>query len=67
MVRIIYSKHANDKRMLYALTKEQVEMAVKRGATAKQTDGCLASYKEIRIAYKKLGKDVYYLKTIYCG
>ena len=67
MVRIIYSKHANDKRMLYALTKEQVEMAVKRGATAKQTDGYLTSYREIKVAYKKLGKEVYYIKTIYCG
>lgn len=65
MIKIIYSKHANDKRMLYGLTKEQIGRAVQRGATTPQTDGYLASYREIRIAYKKLGKNVYYLKTIY--
>jgi len=62
---IIYSKHSNDKRILYGLTKEQIRRAVMRGATVKQTDGYLASYREIRIAYKKLNKEVYYIKTIY--
>ncbi|MBI2105907.1 hypothetical protein HYT56_03660 [Candidatus Woesearchaeota archaeon] len=66
-MKIIYSKHANDKRILYAFTKEQIERAVKLGATTKQTDGYLASYKELRIAYKKLDKKIYYIKTIYVG
>ena len=65
MIKIIYSKHANDKRILYGFTHEQIERAVKRGATTLQTDGCLASYMEIRVAYKKLEKNVYYLKTVY--
>ncbi len=65
MVEIIYSKHANDKRILYGLSKEQIERAVKRGAISKQTDGFLASYREIKIAYKKLDGEGYYLKTIY--
>jgi len=64
-MKIIYNKHANDKRILYALTKEQVERAVKIGATVKQTDGYLASYMELRIAYKKLDNNIYYIKTIY--
>ena len=64
-MNVIYSKHANDKRILYGLTKEQISRAVRRGATVKQTDGYLASYREIRIAYKKLNKEVYYIKTIY--
>lgn len=33
----------------------------------KQTDGYLASYKEIKIAYKRLDEKIYYLKTIYIG
>ncbi|HLC57741.1 MAG TPA: hypothetical protein VJH95_04165 [Candidatus Nanoarchaeia archaeon] len=65
MIKIIYSKHASDKRILYGLTKEQIERAVVRGATSPQTEGYLASYREIRIAYKKLGNNIYYLKTIY--
>ena len=65
MLKVIYSKHANDKRILYGLTKEQVERAIKRGATAKQTDGYLASYREIKIAYRKPDKEVCYIKTIY--
>ena len=64
-MKIIYNKHANDKRILYALTKEQVERAVKIGATVKQTHGSLASYRELRIAYKKLDNNIYYIKTIY--
>ena len=67
MIKIIYSKHANDKRILYGLTKEQIERAVKLGATVKQTDGYLASYREVKIAYKKLNEEVYYLKTISLG
>ena len=66
-MKIIYSKHANDKRILYALTKEQVERAVKHGATVKQTDGYLTSYRELRIAYKKLNDEVHYIKTIHIG
>jgi len=67
MIKIIYSKYANDKRVLYGLTKEQIERAVKRGATVNQTGGYLASYGEIKVAYKKLDKETYYLKTIYVG
>ena len=65
MIKTIYSKHANDKRILYSLSKEQIEKAIKRGATSKQTDGYLASYKEIKVAYKKLNKEIYYIKTIF--
>ena len=64
-MKVIYSKHANDKRILYGLTKEQIDRAIKRGATVKQTDGYLAAYREIKIAYKKLNKEIYYIKTIY--
>ncbi len=65
MIKIIYSKHANDKRILYGLSKDQIERTVRRGATSKQTDGYLVSYREIKIAYRKLDQETYYLKTIY--
>ena len=65
MLEVIYSKHANDKRVLHGYTKEQIERAIKRGATAQQTDGYLASFREIRIAYKKLNEKIYYIKTIF--
>lgn len=60
-MKVIYSKHGNDKRILYGLTKEQVERAIKRGATIKQTGGYLASYRELRIPYKKLNENTYYV------
>ncbi|MBU2639488.1 MAG: hypothetical protein KKG75_02140 [Nanoarchaeota archaeon] len=65
MIKAIYSKHANDKRILYRFSKEQIETVIKRGATSKQTDGYLTAYKEIKVAYKKINKETYYIKTIY--
>ncbi len=64
-IRIVLSKHANDKRILYGLSKEHIKRCILRGGKIKQANGYLASYTYLKVAYKKIGKNLYYVKTIY--
>ena len=64
-IRIILSKHANDRRILYGLSEQQIKNCILRGSRLKQTDGFLASYTYLKVAYKKIGEDLYYVKTLY--
>lgn len=43
---------------------EDVKKCIKRGAKFKQTDGFLAVYSYIRVAYKIIGEDMYLIKTV---
>lgn len=61
------TKHADDKRRLEGISIEQIKTAIKRGSIIKQTDGYLAHYSYIKTAYKKIGKDVYKIKTVFAG
>jgi len=63
-LKIIKTKHATDKAKLWAVTDEQIRIAIKRGSKYKQTDGLLAVYMEYEIAYKVIGNDLYLIKTI---
>lgn len=63
-MRLILTKHANDRRILYGLSKEQIKRCIKMGARIKQTNGYLASYTYLKVAYKKVGK-AYLVKTIF--
>lgn len=62
---IILSKHAKDKMILLGITKEQIKGTIMKGSKFKQTDGYLAVYTYIHVAYKKLKDDIYYIKTVY--
>jgi len=64
-INIILSKHADDKRILNGLTKEDIKNAIKFGSKIKQTEGYLSSYLYIKVAYKKLKENVYFVKTVY--
>lgn len=46
------------------IDKEQIKRCIKRGAKFKQTDGFLAVYSYIRVAYKLVDKDRYLIKTV---
>ncbi len=59
------TKHADDKRRLEGISIEQVKTAIKRGSIIKQTDGYLARYSYIKVVYKKIGKNVYKIKTVF--
>ena len=37
----------------------------KKGAKIRQTDGYLASYEYIKVAYKIIGEDYYKIKTVF--
>ena len=44
--------------------ENQIKRAIKSGAISRQTDGYLASYAYVEVAYKKLGDDLYKIKTV---
>ena len=46
------------------IDQDQIKRAIKMGSKSRQTDGYLASYTYIRVAYKKRG-DVYRIKTVF--
>tara|TARA_Y100000310_G_C20311137_1_gene636281 strand:+ start:536 stop:700 length:165 start_codon:yes stop_codon:yes gene_type:complete len=46
------------------ISKEQVEIALKRGNKFKQTDGILAKHTYFAVAYKIIGRK-YIIKTVY--
>jgi len=49
--------------ILRGIDKEQIIRAIQRGAKVRQTDGLLAIYAYIRVAYKTRG-DKYIIKTV---
>ena len=63
-VEIIYKKHAVEMMAERGITKEQVEVALKRGNKFKQTDGLLAKHSYYAVAYKKIGNK-YIIKTVF--
>ena len=58
------SKHAKEKMDIEGIDEEQIKRAIKMGSLSRQTDGYLATYTYINIAYKKRG-DVYRIKTVF--
>lgn len=59
------SQHATDKIFWLGVTKQQVAEAIAKGSKFRQTDGFLASYRYLRVAYKKIGENTYKVKTVY--
>jgi hypothetical protein len=57
------TEHAKKQMVERGVNKEQIMRAIKQGSKVKQTDGYLASYGYIVVAYKKKG-DVYKIKTV---
>lgn len=45
----------------------QVRAAIKRGSKKRQTDGWIASYKYIRVAYKLIRAGAFKVKTVFIG
>ncbi len=59
------TKHANDKMMWLGINEEQIKNAILHGAHFRQTDGNLAKYTYINVAYKKISENTYLIKTVY--
>ncbi|MBS3138054.1 DUF4258 domain-containing protein [Candidatus Woesearchaeota archaeon] len=62
---LLLTKHAKEKMVIKGISKEQIKDAIKYGAKIKQTDGYLASYTYIKVAYKKLDECIYKIKTVF--
>ena len=64
-IKLKITKHAHDKMLWLGVTEEQVKEAILRGSQFRQTDGFLARYRYLSVAYKKLEESVYKVKTVY--
>lgn len=63
-MRLIITKHARDMMFERGIDEDQIKRAIKHGAKTKQTEGYLAVCGYICVAYKKLGEEVYKIKTV---
>ena len=54
-IKIILTRHADDKRKIEGVTIDQIKECIKRGSKYKQTDGLKAVYGCINVAYKIIG------------
>ena len=66
-MRLLITKHAKERMADKAISKYMVIEAIQKGAKVKQTQGYLASYGYIKVAYKIVGKDLYKIKTVFVG
>lgn len=62
-MRIIITRHAHEAMLDRGVTYEMVERAIKMGNKIKQTDGFLAIYGYVRVAYRMEG-NAYVVKTV---
>ncbi|VVB81784.1 Uncharacterised protein [uncultured archaeon] len=60
---IILTEHAKIRMAEKAITCEQIKRAIKQGATVRQTDGFLAVYAYLEVAYTVRGGK-YIIKTV---
>jgi hypothetical protein len=63
-MRLLITQHARQQMFERGIDEEQIKIAIQRGAKFRQTDGFLAVYTCIRVAYKKIGDNVYKIKTV---
>ncbi len=63
-MRLLITQHAHEKMVDRGIDEEQIKIAITRGAKFKQTNGYLAIYTYIRVAYKKLRPNYYKIKTV---
>ena len=60
---VILTEHAKIRMAQKAINVEQIKRAIQQGAKIKQTDGLLAIYADIEVAYKISGEK-YIIKTV---
>jgi hypothetical protein len=62
-MRLILTAHARDQMLDRGVTRKMVERTLRRGSKIRQTDGLLATYEYVRVAYHVVG-DAYIVKTV---
>ena len=63
-MKLFLTSRAVKRIAVRAINKEQIKEAIKKGGKIAQTDGLLAVYGYIEVAYKKIGQDYYKIKTM---
>ncbi len=63
-IRIILTRHADDRRKIEGITIEHIKECIKRGSKYKQTDGLKSVYGYINVAYKIRG-DKHIIKSVF--
>lgn len=63
IMKLIITKHAEKQMVARGIDKSQIICTIKQGAKVKQTDGLLAIYSYIKVAYKIRG-DKHIIKTV---
>ena len=58
------SRHAKEKMDIEGIGEDQIRRAIKMGSISRQTNGYLATYTYIKVAYKRRG-NVYRIKTVF--
>ncbi|HLC84632.1 MAG TPA: DUF4258 domain-containing protein [Candidatus Nanoarchaeia archaeon] len=64
-ITLLFTEHAKQKMAMLGVTREQIKAAILRGAKVQQTEGYLASYTYLKVAYKKIGPKTYKIKTVF--
>ncbi len=63
-MRLLITKHARDQMFERGIDEDQIIRTSQKGAKTRQTDGYISTYTYIKIAYKKIGQDLYKIKTV---
>lgn len=64
-IQLKLTYHAKVRMAELAISKDDTKRAIKIGSKVKQTDGFLLSYTYLKVAYKKIGENVYKIKTVH--
>lgn len=62
-MKLIITRHAQDQMEARGIDRFQVQMVIERGSKIPQTDGLVAQYTYIKVAYKMVGGK-YIVKTV---
>ncbi len=63
-MELLITKHAQDMMNERSIEEQQIKITIQRGSRIRQTDGYLACYTYLRIAYKILKDGRYKIKTV---
>ena len=62
-MKYVFTTHAREQMMTRGITAPEAIQAIERGSKIRQTDGFLASYRYIQVAYKLRGSTAF-VKTV---
>ena len=64
-IKLYFTEHAKQRMAEFGINKEFVIKAITQGSKFRQTDGYLATYSQIAVAYKIIGPNTYKIKTAF--